>query len=112
MAVEGFWATSSNQACFATTSESTTTEIHHVAFINDIASGCMNAGFDSYGYNGSTSTDQQAVVGVIAYNAAKMTSLCGSGISLIPQNVASGASYSDTSAGTHTFVAGAFSYAN
>ncbi len=106
-AVEGFWGTSSNQACFAATSETSTT-LHHVAFINDIGSGCQNAAFDTYPWNGTgtSSFDQTAVVGVIAYNASRTSSLCGSGISVIPTDGP------DSSTGTHVYIAGAFSYAN
>ncbi len=111
-AVEGFSGTqlaSANGGCFSATSETTTT-LHHIAFINDIAANCALAGFDSYSYHGQTGgVDQQAVVGTIAFNGAPSTNgsgLCGSGISLIPLNGP------DTSAGTHIFVAGSFSYKN
>lgn len=111
-AVEGFSGTqlaSANGACFSATSETTTT-LHHIAFINDVAANCALAGFDSYSWHGSTGgVDQQAVVGTIAFNGAPSTNgsgLCGSGISLIPEGGP------DTSAGTHIFVAGAFSYKN
>jgi hypothetical protein len=106
-AVEGFWATSSAQACFATTSEAAGVVQHHIAFINDVASNCELAGFGSYGWDTAPSgVDQTAAVGVIAYNAAQGSSVCGSGISFIPTNGP------DTSSGTHVFIAGAFSYDN
>jgi hypothetical protein len=106
-AVEGFSATSTASACFTATSETTTT-LHHVAFINDIASKCYSGGFVTYPWNATaaSSFDQTAMVGVIAYNASPDASLCVSGISVIPTNGP------DSSAGTHVFVAGAFSYAN
>ena len=67
-AVEGFSATQLNTAsggCYSAVSE-TSTPLHHVAFINDIASNCDLAGFDSYSWNGITGGfDQQAVVGAI-----------------------------------------------
>jgi hypothetical protein len=116
-AVEGFAATqaaTANQGgfavgCYAATSETSATQ-HHIAFINDIASGCDAAGFDTYSFTGpGGGVDQSALVGAIAYNAAPSQGgggICGSGISLIPING------SDTSAGAHIFVAGAFSYDN
>lgn len=116
-AVEGFAGTqaaTANQggfatACFAGTSETSAT-LHHIAFINNIASGCDAAGFDTYSFTSpGGGVDQFALVGAIAYNAAPSQGgggICGSGISLIPVNG------SDASAGTHIFVAGAFSYDN
>jgi hypothetical protein len=113
-AMEGFWGTSRGQACFSATSESATT-LHHIAFINVIGSNCQNAAVDSYSWtNGQCSApyascggvDQQAIVGAIAWNAARANGLCGSGISNIPFNGP------DTSSGTHVFDAGIFSYAN
>jgi hypothetical protein len=111
-AVEGFSGTqpaSANGGCFSATSE-TSAPLHHIAFINDMAVHCALAGFDSYSWNGTTGgVDQQAVVGTIAFDGAPSTNgtgLCGSGISLIP------ADGPDTSAGTHVFVAGSFSYKN
>ena len=105
-AVEGFSATSGAQACFTATSESSAT-LHHIAFINNVASGCQNAGFDSYSWQSSGGgVDQTAVVGAIAFNGAQTSSLCGSGVSLIPNDGP------DSSPGTHIFAAGMFSYAN
>jgi hypothetical protein len=111
-AVEGFYGTQANTAqggCYSATSESTTT-LHHIAFINDMAVHCALAGFDSYSWNGPTGgVDQQAVVGTIAFDGAPSTNgsgLCGSGISLIPENGP------DKGSGTHVFVAGSFSYKN
>lgn len=107
-AVEGFTATSTG-TCFSSTSESSSVVIHHVAFINDIASGCASSGFNSYSFLGTTSgVDQIAVVGAISYNAASSASNgnCTSGISIIPNNGP------DTSAGTHIFIAGYFGYKN
>ncbi len=111
-AVEGFSATQSataNGACYSATSETTTT-LHHIAFVNDMAVHCALAGFDSYSWHSSGGgVDQQAVVGAIAFDGTPSTNgsgLCGSGISLIPANGP------DTSVGTHVFVAGAFLYEN
>jgi hypothetical protein len=110
-AVEGFSATqaaAAQGACYSATSETTAT-LHHIAFINDIASRCALGGFDSYAWTSPGGVDQTAVVGTIAYATTPSTNgqgLCGSGISLIPTNGP------DTSAGAHVFVAGAFSYDN
>ena len=82
---------------------------HHVAFINDIASTCGLAGFDTNGGGFAlASFDQTAAVGVITYNGANSLQgwLCGSGISFIPGNGP------DTSSGTHVFVGAAFAYKN
>ena len=116
-AVEGFAATqdaTANEggfavACYSATSESSTTQ-HHIAFINDIASNCDAAGFGSYSFTSpGGGVDQTALVGVIAFNGTPSKGgggICGSGISLIP------VPGPDTSAGTHIFVGGAFSYDN
>ena len=116
-AVEGFAGTQAATAseggfsvgCYTATSETSTT-LHHIAFINDIASNCDAAGFGTFSYTGpGGGVDQYALVGAIAYDAAPSQGgggICGSGISIIPVNGP------DTSAGTHVFVAGAFSYKN
>ena len=116
-AIEGFAGTqaaTANQggwavACYSATSETSATQ-HHVAFINDIASGCDAAGFGTYSFTGpGGGVDQYALVGAIAYDASPSQGgggICGSGISIIPVNGP------DTSPGTHIFVAGAFSYKN
>ncbi len=116
-AVEGFTATQAATAnqegfavgCYSATSETSAT-LHHIAYINDVASGGDAAGFGSYSYTGpGGGVDQYALVGAIAYNAAPSQAgggICGSGISLIPVDGP------DTSPGTHVFVAGAFSYDN
>jgi hypothetical protein len=81
---------------------------HHLAFINDIASNCGDAGFGTSFY-GSVGLDQSAVVGAISYNGTPSQSnggICGSGVSMIPANG------TDTSAGTHVFVAGYFGWKN
>jgi hypothetical protein len=115
-AIEGFAGTQSATAseggfavgCYTATSETSAT-LHHVAFINDVASGCDAAGFGTFSWTGpGGGVDQYALVGAIAYDAAPSQGgmICGSGISIIPVNG------SDTSSGTHVFVAGAFSYKN
>ena len=107
-AVEGFTATQATTAqgaCYSVTSDFASTNVDYTAFVNDIASTCDLAGFDSYAWSKSNGvTDMTAVVGVISYNGSPGTSACGSGISMIP-----GAT-SVTSTGTHVFVAGAFVY--
>ncbi len=111
-AVEGFYGTQQSTAgggCFTAASDSTAS-IHHIAYINNVARGCDLAGFDTNNYFSSppaAGTDQTAIVGAIAYNAAQSTvGLCGSGVSIVAGNGP------DTSAGTHIFIAGLFAYNN
>lgn len=107
-AVEGFTATQNvtgQGACYSIVSE-TASNIDFNAFINNIASTCDLAGFDSYGFGSNGVSDMEAVVGAVSYNGSPGTSECGSGLSIIP-----GAT-SVSSAGTHVFVAGVFSYKN
>jgi hypothetical protein len=80
-------------------------EIHHIIFANDIANGCSQTGFAVVNH-GNVSVDYLAVIGSIAYNAAQGSNSCASGISIY-QPV-----QSDSSAGTHIYIAGNFSYAN
>jgi hypothetical protein len=98
---------SSQGSCFSTTPSSAAT-IHHIAFINVVANGCGSNGIASYFYYLSTGygVDQFAAVGNIAYDAAKSSALCFSGISVYEP-----ATY-DTSAGTHIYIAGNFMYGN
>ena len=106
-AVEGFSATqgpTSIFGCFlgAPTGSSI---LHHIVFINNIASSCAVEGFGTV--NG---VDQSAVVGAITYNAAPSqnnSGICGSGISMIPSNGPVG-----SLAISHVFVAGTFNYKN
>lgn len=106
-AVSGFWASTKpdDSNCFLG-NNNTGTALHHVAFINNIASVCGDAGFATSGGGSATgSFDQTAVVGVVAFNAANSHTggnECGSAISIIPANG------SDHSAGTHVYIAGAF----
>jgi hypothetical protein len=110
-AVEGFTGTQNstgNSACFSATSETSTT-LHHIAFINDIASGCDYSGFNTYSWTSPGGVDQTAVVGAISYNGSGSLGggrICSSGVSIIPINGP------DASAGTHIFVAGYFGYKN
>ena len=113
-AMEGFQGTSTastGTACFTGSSSVTMsgTSLHHIAFINDIASTCAHDGFNTYPYfadTGAGSVDQTAVVGVAAFAAAQNNAFCNSGVSMIPTNGP------DSSAGTHVFVAGVFAWHN
>ena len=110
-AVEGFSATQHSNgdgACFSATSETTAT-LHHVAFINDLASHCDYSGFDAYSWTAPGGVDQTAVVGAISYDGSPSLGkyrICGSGVSIIPVDGP------DASPGTHVFVAGYFGYRN
>jgi hypothetical protein len=107
-AFEGIWATSPIDAsnCFLANNSPGGTTIHHVAFINSIASTCGDTGFGSSGGGSAVGSDDQlAIVGVAAFNAANSHTNgqeCGSAISIIPANGP------DTSAGTHIYVAGVY----
>jgi hypothetical protein len=96
-------------ACFWVVPNSGVT-IHHIIFANDIASGCGVNGFSTSQQNpvvGSpASVDYLALVGNIAYNDAKGTKGCGSGI-IVYEPLAS-----DSLPGTHIYIAGNFSYHN
>ena len=82
LAIEGFWASqpaTALGACYTGTSDAGA-NVHHLAFINDIASGCDLAGFDTYSYQTNVangSYDQTAAVGVISYNGAQSESGAG-----------------------------------
>ena len=113
-ALEGFTGTNSTTTgtnCFTGSPSGILkgTSLHHVMFINDIASNCGGDGFDTYpsgGATGESSVDQAAVVGVIADGAGQSGGYCNSGVSMIPTDGP------DTSAGTHVFVGAAFTYHN
>jgi hypothetical protein len=92
--------------CFvAQPNYATPTSIHHVIFANDIANGCSQGGFVMVN-KGHAGVDYFVVVGSIAYNAAQGTGSCASGIAVY-QPI-----QSDTSPGTHLYIAGNFSYNN
>jgi len=80
-------------------------EIHHIIFANDVANGCSQGGFITVN-RGNASVDYLAVVGSIAYDTAQGSNSCASGISIY-QPVES-----DSSAGTHIYIAGNFAYSN
>jgi hypothetical protein len=81
-------------------------EIHHIIFANNIANGCLEAGFASSNEGATASVDYLVIVGNIAFNTAQGNGVCGSGISIY-QPISS-----DTLPGTHIFIAGNFSYEN
>ena len=92
-------------ACFTAYPPSSTVQIHHIIFANNVANGCHNSGFTS-GNSGNAGVDYMAIIGNIAYNAAQSTQFCASGISIY-QPV-----QSDSLPGTHIYIAGNFSYGN
>jgi hypothetical protein len=108
-AVEGFNASApgSGQAFFADACN-TSSILHHVAFINDVATN-SGYGFNAGHCGNSFGNDYVAFVGSIAQNSNAYTggsSFCGSAVDVnAPQNF-------DTNAGTHIFVHGMFMFAN
>ncbi len=109
-AVEGFSATqdeTANSACYSATSETNDT-LHHIAFVNDIASNCHYSGFNTYSWTSPGGVDQTAIVGAISYNGSPSRGggICSSGVSIIPVDGP------DASPGPHVFVAGYFGYKN
>jgi hypothetical protein len=96
------WALEGVTGCFNVSPKSGT--LHHVALINDVASGCSTGGFETYG--GSASADYVAYVGDIAWNSAQGSGYCYSGMSVYEPN------NWDTNPGTHVFIAGNFSWSN
>lgn len=84
-----------------------TSNIDHIAFINNVCNGAVSQGFGSSANGGNlTGVDYTADVGNIAYNAAQGTDLCYSGFSHYePRPV-------DTVMGTHIFVSGNFAWGN
>jgi hypothetical protein len=98
-------ATGGQASCFASYPPTSTANLHHIIFANDIANGCYGAGFENIP-NGSAGTDYFVLIGNIAYNAAQQTIQCGSGISIFEP------AQSDTLSGTHIYVAGNYTWAN
>jgi hypothetical protein len=105
--VQGWEVTASGDtdACFTAYPPSSSVEIHHIIFVNDVANGCHNSGFTT-GNNGNVGVDYLAVIGNIAYNASQSSQGCASGISIY-QPV-----QSDSLSGTHIYIAGNFSWDN
>jgi Chitobiase/beta-hexosaminidase C-terminal domain len=89
--------------CLTAIPPTSTTNIHHIVFANDVANICPLGGLSS-GNNGTAGVDYFAVVGSIAYGAGQTNTWCGSGISVY-EPVAS-----DSMPGTHIYVGGNFSY--
>ena len=105
--VQGWEVTTSYDPneCFVAYPPSSSVEIHHIIFANNVANGCDNGGFAT-GNNGNAGVDYLVVVGNIAYNAAQSAAACTSGIDIY-QPV-----QSDAVAGTHYYIGGNYSYAN
>ena len=107
-AVEGFNASApgAGQAFFADACN-TSSILHHVAFINDVATN-SGYGFDAGHCANTFGNDYVAFVGSIAQNSNAYTggaSFCGSAVDVnAPQNL--------INAGTHIFVHGMFMFAD
>ncbi len=91
--------------CFASYPPTSSANLHHIIFANDIANGCYGAGFEPVP-NQSAGTDYLVLVGNIAYNATQQHVQCGSGITVFEP------AQSDTLPGTHIYVAGNYTWAN
>ena len=102
--IQGFEVTTSNGGCFLA-SPSSSANIHHIVFANDVANGCFNGGFGAYP-TGGFGVDYTAVVGSIAFNAAQASVHCYSGISVYEPYK------SDSVAGTHIYAGGNYSFNN
>ncbi len=98
-------ANADTDACFTAYPPSSTVQIHHIVFANDVANGCYNSGF-TIGNNGAVGVDYLVVVGNAVYNASRSSESCTSGISIY-QPV-----QSDSLPGTHIYIAGNFSWDN
>jgi hypothetical protein len=105
--VQGWEVTSvgDTDACFTAYPPSSSIQIHHIIFANDVANGCFNSGFTT-GNNGNVGVDYLVLVGNIVYNASQSSGTCTSGISIY-QPV-----QSDSLPGTHIYLAGNFSWNN
>lgn len=96
--------TANGAACFEAFANGGS-NIHHIIFANDIASGCFNGGF-ALPPNGAAGVDYMVVVGSIAYNAAQSSTGCFSGFDFwepVPF---------DSTAGTHIYIANNFAWHN
>jgi hypothetical protein len=98
-------ATGGQAICFASFPPTSTANIHHIIFANDIANGCYGAGFQPVP-NGKASTDYFVLIGNIAYNATQQNNQCGSGISIFEPT------QTDTLPGTHIYVGGNYTWDN
>jgi hypothetical protein len=98
-------APNQNGGCFVATSDTNGVNAHHIIFADNVANGCRLGGFVSYNLSGtSTGVDYLVIIGNVIYNAAAGNTRCGSAISIY-QPVAS-----DSTAGTHIYIAGNFAY--
>jgi hypothetical protein len=105
--VQGWEVTgiSETNACFTAYPPSSSVQIHHIIFANNVANGCYNGGFTSSN-NGSVGVDYLVIVGNIAYNSVQSSMSCNSGIDIY-QSV-----QSDPVSGTHIYIAGNFIWGN
>lgn len=97
--------TSATGDCFYAT-PSTTANLTHIIFANDIANGCGLSGFGTDVSAGNYGSDYITFIGNASYGNAGGTVNCSSGFS-IWEPIAS-----DTAPGTHIYVAGNFAWAN
>jgi len=110
--VQGWEITASsadaNGTCFlAAPNWNNPIEIHHIIFINNVANGCSQGGFESVpNTTAHTGVDYIEILGNIAYNAARGAQSCTSGISIWEPV------QSDSLTGTHIYIAGNFTYGN
>jgi hypothetical protein len=105
--VQGWEVTASGgQAiCFAAYPPTTSANIHHIIFANDIANGCYGAGFQPVN-DGTAGVDYFVLIADIAYNASQQSIECGSGITI------TGPAQTDSLPGTHIFVSQTFTWNN
>jgi hypothetical protein len=101
------WETSgtgNGGVCFGV-SPTGSSAIHHIILANNVANGCAD-GFSVSSASAKVGVDYVSIVGNIAWNAARSTVLCNSGVTVYePINW-------DSNAGTHIFIAGNFSFDN
>ena len=79
--------------------------IHHIVLANNVANGCAD-GFSVSNASANVGVDYVSIVGNIAWNAARSTVLCNSGVTVYEPIKW------DSNAGTHIFIAGNFSFDN
>lgn len=97
-------ATGTSAPCFAAIAFSVS--FHHVAFVNNVANGCVSSGFTTSSGSSTLGIDYQYMIGNIAWNATTTTALCDSGFTIYEPIK------SDSLPGTHIFVAGNFAFDN
>lgn len=87
---------------------SSAANIHHVAFVNCVALGGYRNGFSFFSYPSDQhyGSDYIAVVGCVAYDCAKGSTFCHSGISIYQPVL------HDAAEGPHIYIAGNFAIAN